>query len=215
MTKQSTAAIAALFASFFSAANVNAQIVIGGPCGPSALAQGPHAVVTTNLKKTAGEELMALGIIIKEPEFPDTSFFQVYGNKPEGGWTIVETGRKSKTACIMATGEKLEIAPPEKRGPGLPVSMQTSELGKIEQALLWGADGDQHLQLTGQSPTGQFRLYANTDSRKFTLVLYNADKDTARIVLNGEGFIPMEKLEEKLKAKITAPKTASPGADLN
>lgn len=164
----------------------------------------PPQVVHKGLEENMGEKLLAMGMVAG-----DEQIFSFYGNKKEKSWTIIHHDVDGSKACTMSSGEGFTIAPLNTRAPGVRVNFTapSSDVNKLEEMLEWNQG--QSLQLTADSEKGQIRLYANTKTGSFSVVMVsNAGK--SKIISGGEMFVSPETLEASRQATPTAPAVPGP-----
>jgi hypothetical protein len=222
MNKTSAALAAALFSVFGVAANDShaqmliqppsedgpPQILIIPPEGPAADPDcGPLTQMHTGLENL-DEKPLAMGLLKGGQEV-----FMLYGDQVGHTWTVIHAKPDGSEACTKLSGEDLKVMPLETRGPGIPIALKQQtdaqkKLEEIEFKLSWKFQ--ESLQMTGQSEQGQLRVYANTDSKTFTLLIMNKEKGP-RIGNVGRAFVSPEEIARKnLHVAQPAPE-AAPG----
>lgn len=214
------AAAAALSAVFVMAAEAAAQQP-GPTCGPSAaLMEGLDEYNEKMMAVGSVQNVDGLFLNQLQQAFrvkPEAVYLTIHGDKDAGGWTAVITTERN-VSCVVMTGDQLEVQSDYSRAPGLPVSLHKwqTELQKLEEQLTWSKEGGQGLQLKGNAPMGEFRVYANTATGKFTAILHNPETGQVMPLASGDSFPSLEMVAETLRRKeeqkIATPAPTAPAA---
>lgn len=163
------------------------------------------------LEENLGEKLLAMGLFSNGKEV-----FMLYGDKDAKTFTVMHAEPDASSACVKLSGEQLKVESLDARAPGFPVSFSNEDqkpvnLSDFEYLHAWKYQ--ESLQISGVLPKGQvpseqgdvqFRLYANTQNGKFSVVMIG-DNGEPDIVASGDHFVSPELIGEKTKVAAPAP----------